>query len=565
LPFATRLVYFQPALNRPDLRPVIPSPRVFRLEPRCCCCRDGITPKDCPYLREGEEELLFDRRRRFLQRCLECPRFLENILKASHDGCDGLIELFPYAVEGLLEQRAELRSLAGQVEARQREIRFLHEVSTVLQTSVDVDEVIAMALTAITAGEGFGLNRAILLLVDRERQFLRGHIAVGPRWPEEAARIWHEIAEHQYSLREMGRLFYEEKMALERERFRDLLDLLCIPLSRGDHPFVATLNEQVSRHVRDLAQEPGIDRTLAEALGVRELLLVPLISQSRRIGLLLADNVINGRPITEEDRHSLETFALPVSFAIERAALYGRLREELEKVKEANQRLREQQEQIVRMEKMALVGQITSNIAHSIRNPLTIIGGFARNLIKATPPDDAKRQFIESIVREADRLEDTLREVLSYSEALHPSFDLWDVNQLVAAVFAGLRDDFALAGIDCRLDFTQGLPPVRLDYKMLSYCLRTLTRSILAGMTGRGPMAMRTSRVEGELRVVIAGYGGEAPAPQALPYFSTDEAGQLGLSLCDRIIKEHGARLDAGSEPDGGIAFTIRLPIPKEE
>ena len=46
-----------------------------------------------------------------------------------------------------------------------------------------------MALTAVTAGKGFGLNRAVLLLVDKERQNLRGYFAVGPRSPQEAARI----------------------------------------------------------------------------------------------------------------------------------------------------------------------------------------------------------------------------------------------------------------------------------------------------------------------------------------------------------------------------------------
>jgi len=72
---------------------------------------------------------------------------------------------------------------------------------------------------------------------------------------------------------------------------------------------------------------------------------------------------------------SLETFTFTVAFAIERAALYDRLQVELNRVTEASNKLKEQQELIVRMEKMALVGRITSSIAHSIRNPLMIIGG----------------------------------------------------------------------------------------------------------------------------------------------------------------------------------------------
>lgn len=569
MPVRTELLYLRtdsvPAGSNGRPIPV----QVYRVEPRCCCCREQITPEDCPFLREGEEELLFNRRKRFLQRCLECPRFLEN-LRANHDGCEGVAELLPYAVEEVLALRAQNRTSSAQAESRSREVRFLHEVSLVLQTSVDMDEVIAMALTAVTAGKGFGLNRAILLLVDKERKYLRGYFAVGPRSPQEAVRIWQEVEEQDLPLREMARLFFEQKMSAERERFRDLLEILSVPLSRADHPFVRTLNDQLSRHVPNLAGEPGIGPQQVAALGVSELLLVPLISKNRRIGLLLADNIVNRRPIGDDDLASLETFALPVSFAIERAALYERLQEELSKVTEANKRLKEQQEQIVRMEKMALVGKITANIAHSIRNPLTIIGGFARTLIKSTPPGDAKRQFIESIVRESRRLEEVLQEVLNYSESLHPTFDLWDVNQLVATVYTGLRDDLELSGVECRLDFASGLPQVRIDYKKISYCLRSLIRNAIEAMPRGGTMEIRTRQREKELLIALAD-SGSGVAPETLrsvtlPFFTTKEDGSgLGLSLCARILEEHGARLDITSEEGAGTTITIILNIPTEE
>jgi signal transduction histidine kinase len=539
------------------------------MEPRCCCCRELITPEDCPFLREGEEALLFNRRRRFLQRCIECPRFLEN-LRTNHDGCEGLTELFPCAVEEVLALRARNRTFAAQVESRSREVKFLHEVSLVLQASVDMDEVIAMALTAITAGKGFGLNRAVLLLVDKERKNLKGYFAVGPRSPQDAARIWQEVEEQDLPLREMARLFFEQKMSAERERFSDLLEILSTPLSHTEHPFVRTLNDQLSRHVTNLPEEPGISPEQAAALGISELLLVPLVSKKRRIGLLLADNIVNGRPISDEDLASLETFALPVSFAIERTALYERLQEELTKVTEANKRLKEQQELIVRMEKMALVGKITANIAHSIRNPLTIIGGFARTLIKSTPPEDAKRQFIESIVRESRRLEEVLQEVLNYSESQHPTFDLWDMNSLVAAVYAGLRDDLELGSVECRLDFTAGLPLVRIDYKKISYCLRSLIRNAIEAMPRGGTLGIRTCRREDELLILLtdSGQGISAESMRLVthPFFTTREDGSgLGLPLCARILEEHGARLDIASEAGAGTTITIILNIPTEE
>ena len=539
------------------------------MDPTCCWYKDQIAPEDCPFLREGEQELLFQRKKRFLQRCLECPRLLDDI-RAMEGRLGGFGEVLPWAIEEILSLRTQLQSLSGQVESRNREIKSLHEVSLVLQTSVDMDEVIAMALTAITAGKGFGLNRAILLLVDKERQNLNGYFAVGPRSPEDAGRIWHEIEERNLSLPEMAKLFFEQKMAAEKERFQDLLSRLSVPLSESDNLLIRTLNEQRSRHVDDLSREPEVERWQTELLGVRELIMVPLISKNRRIGLLLADNIVSRRPITPEDLQSLETFALPVSFAIERASLYERLQEKLTKLTEAHSQLREQQDLILRMEQMALVGKIASNIAHSIRNPLTIIGGFARTLAKSTPEGDPNRRYIESIVREAKHLEEVLQEVLNYSESLHPTLDLWDINQLATGVYASIQDDLKAAGVECRLDLDPQLPLVKIDYKKIVYCLRSIVNNMLEALGRGGRMEIRTTRIGDELHLILSD-NGPGMAPELVrsvtaPFLSSKEQGSgLGLSLCARILETHGARFDIRSDPGVGTTFTIRLNIAKEE
>ena len=541
----------------------------MRVDPRCCWHQEQINPGDCPYLHSGEEELLFNRRRRILERCLECPRFFAE-LRSSQGREDDLTDILSYATEEMMALRVQVQELSGQVEVRNREIKFLHEVSLVLQTSVDIDEVIAMSLTAVTSGKGFGFNRAILLLVDRERQNLRGHFAVGPREAEEAGRIWHEVEARDYTLREMAQLFFEQKMEAERVKFSDLLAVLSVPLAHSDHLFVRALNEQFSRHIPDLPREPGIAPEQTQALGAREIVLVPLVSKSRRIGLLLADNNINRRPISTEDLHSLETFALPVSFAIERATLYERLQEELGRVTEANRRLKEQQEQILRMEKMALVGKIASNIAHSIRNPLTIIGGFARSLGKSTPAEDPKRQYIESIVREVRRLEEVLQEVLNYSESLHPTLDHWDLNQLISAVCTGLRQDLELNGVDCRLELAADLPPARIDYKQMSYCLRSLLNNALEAMPSGGRVVVRTARQDDALLITLVD-NGPGMSPETLqavtfPFASTKEKGSgLGLPLCRRILEGFGATLEIESRQGSGTVISIRMNLPKEE
>jgi len=522
----------------------------------CCWQKEQIDADECPCLQPGDQALRFDRRLRFLTRCLECSRFWENLQEADTN-LQPLAELFPCVVEDLLGLRSQVQTLTHQIEARNREVRFLHEVSLVLQTSTDIDEVIAMALTAVTAGQGFGFNRAILLLVDQSRGELRGHLAIGPRDQWEAVRIWQEIAASDLSLREMARVFFERKMDQEREKFRYLLDSLTVPMTASDHLFIRTLENQVSCHIADLWQEPALDARQAGALGVRELVLVPLVSKNRPIGLLLADNIVNGRPIEAEDIHSLETFALPVSFALDRTALHEQLQAELNRTTEAHRRLQEQQETILRMEKMAAVGKVSADIAHSIRNPLTVIGGFARNLLKGSPEKPLQRHFLESIVRETRRMEETLKVAMAFAENQHPTYDWWDLNQLLTQVFTGLQEDLKIGGIDCRLEFQPGLPLVRLDYPQMSFCLRTLLRQILERLPSGTSLVIGTrgemDRVKISFSWSLAGVAG----PVFNKDFLTSDGGIPGLQFCGKILSDHGAVLD-GEEGRAGFNVWLR-------
>ncbi|HEX9079719.1 MAG TPA: histidine kinase dimerization/phospho-acceptor domain-containing protein, partial [Desulfuromonadaceae bacterium] len=414
----------------------------------CCWDREVIGLGDCPNIREGDEDLLASRRRRILEKCCDCPNFKRDLIRFRDSG-HPLSPVFSLVHEEYRRQKAQIQSLVSFLDNKTLEIRFLHELGSVLQSSVDLEEVLSVALTAITAGKGFGMNRAFLFMTDRERDRLQGYLAIGPRDYEEARQTWNEIASSDLDLQALAQNFRRNKLSAERAKFHDILERLSVPLSRTDHILVKALDGKQAVLIEDAFHHPEVDPEFARLLGVDTFLLMPLISRNRRVGVIIADNCITHRRITEEDMRSLETFTFPVAFAIERAALYDRLQVELSRVTEASDKLKEQQELIVRMEKMALVGRITSSIAHSIRNPLMVIGGFARTLLKGTPDDDDKRGYLESIVRETRQLEDVLSEVLDYSESLFPVTDFWDLNELVGKAMGELDGPLVQAGVQC--------------------------------------------------------------------------------------------------------------------
>ncbi|SNB47717.1 sensor histidine kinase [Geobacter sp. DSM 9736] len=535
----------------------------------CCWTKKEIKPGECPNIHEGEEDLYTSYRRRLLERCLDCTSF-RNDLEKLRDDDSPVADIVSLLIGEYTEQKAQIQSIVHFLNTKTREIKFLHEVSIVLQTSLDLDEVLSVAMTAITAGKGFGINRAFLLMADKERKYLRGYLGIGPKNYEEAWHIWDDIGRSNLTLKEMARNFRKTKLYSEKVKFHDILERMSVPLADRNHVFNRALKQKKAILVENAFNNPEIDPALAAILGVTSFLVMPLISRNRRIGIIIADNCITHKPITPQDVQSLETFAFPVAFALERASLYERLQEEVEKLMAANRKLKEQQELIVKMEKMALVGRITSSIAHSIRNPLMVIGGFARSLLKTIAEGDQKREYLESIVQEARLLEDVLEEVLNYSDSLYPALDQWDVNQLVISVCQEMQSRLDQRGIETELNLGPDLPPIYIDYKKVSYCIKTILNNAMETVSGVNTIWVRTWAEEEEVIIEITDNGRplskEAREALTTPFADTQELGVgLGMPLCRTILERYGNQFGMENSPEGGTKYTLKLRIHKEE
>ena len=538
------------------------------MDQECCWNREVIEQADCPKIGEGEEDLLVLKRQRNLEKCCDCPKLLSD-LKQLRDENNPLAPILGDLLAESRRQKIQIQSLVSFLDNKTLEMRFFHELGSVLQSSVDLDEVLSVALTAITAGKGFGMNRAFLLLTDREVGMLSGYLGIGPRNIEEASYVWNEIAQNDMDLQTLAQNFRLNKLSSERAKFHDLLEQLTVPLSNKDHILIKALDGKLPIMVESAFQHPDVPPELARLLEVDSFLLMPLISRNRRIGMIIADNCITHRPITEEDIHSLETFGFPVAFAIERASLYDKLQVELNRVTEAGNKLKEQQELIVRMENMALVGRITSSIAHSVRNPLMIIGGFARSMLKNSAESDPKRSFIESIVDETHQLEGVLDEILNYSDSLYPTRDFWDVNQLVVAVLG--ESAVTLTPLGYAISYIPGndLPPVYIDFKQLSYCLRTILQNDIIGMSNDLSIVINSQREEDCVILRIEDHSRQISQAELewllVPFSETRELGAgLGLALCKTMLEKQGIPLFAEANVQNGIRYTITLPIRKE-
>jgi signal transduction histidine kinase len=221
------------------------------------------------------------------------------------------------------------------------------------------------------------------------------------------------------------------------------------------------------------------------------------------------------------------------------------------------------------MEKMALVGRITSSIAHSIRNPLMIIGGFARSMLKSSPASDPKRDFIESIVSETRQLEVVLDEILNYSDSLYPTRDFWDVNQVVETAVRDVQEMLIQRGCQCSFEPNTTIPYAYIDIKQVSYCVRTLILNDIDGRTGE-KIRIQAAQHNGEIQISIEDSGRIVSQEELdsllTPFAITHDLGTgLGLALCRTMLEKQDIPLIVIAPPEGGITYTITLPTRKEE
>ena len=127
-----------------------------------------ITPDECQYISSDETDLYTSLERRFLTKCIECPLFVRDQARLTEEG-NPSAPILRVLIAEINRKKSKLNTLVGFLDSRNLEIQFLHEIVSVLQTSLELDEVLSVALTAITAGKGFGMNRAFLLLTDKDR------------------------------------------------------------------------------------------------------------------------------------------------------------------------------------------------------------------------------------------------------------------------------------------------------------------------------------------------------------------------------------------------------------
>ena len=237
--------------------------------------------------------------------------------------------------------------LTGQAAWDLARMSILRRISDYAQQATDLDNVLHVVLSGITAGCGLGFNRAVLLLLDDQNECLVGKIGIGELDEKDAREAWER--DRQYGLRDMGAyIAWVERNPAPQTPVGKITPAISFRVSRtGDQSgpadaFSQAIEEKRCRIVKshELSKLPeGFRRQLEPASDV---VAVPLKVRNEVIGLLVADNKFTLHPITDDRVGALQRFVNTAAAAIDKAQLLreaevGRLR--LESLFEASSAL----------------------------------------------------------------------------------------------------------------------------------------------------------------------------------------------------------------------------------
>jgi PAS domain S-box-containing protein len=227
------------------------------------------------------------------------------------------------------------------------------------------------------------------------------------------------------------------------------------------------------------------------------------------------------------------------------------------------------QEQIMRSERLAALGQLVAEITHEIKNPLMMIGGFSRQLIQTI--DDKKHlQKLNIITEEVGRLEKLLADLREFYLPKAVTSEAVNIKELLQEICYMVKKDCEEKNIRTELDIDEKALLVAGDKGRLEQVFLNLVKNSIEAMGNKGTISIQTRLSGDRVEITVADDGCGIPEKDNdkifSPFYTTKSHGTgLGLGISKRIIDEHeGSSLSVKSEEGKGTTFKIILPIYRE-
>jgi two-component system NtrC family sensor kinase len=232
------------------------------------------------------------------------------------------------------------------------------------------------------------------------------------------------------------------------------------------------------------------------------------------------------------------------------------------------------QQQIMKSERLATLGQLAAGVAHEINNPLGGILMYTHLALEDLDEKNTLQGNLNKVIREASRCRDIVKGLLDFSRQTEPRMEQADINETLERTLALIDYQPAFHNIKITTHLCDALPPVWMDAGQIQQVFANMVLNAAEAMEHRGTLTIVTkpSRDQQHVEIDFQDTGrGVAPEDRDKifePFFTTKDVGQgtgLGLSISLGIIARHGGLIDLISETGKGTTFIITLPLKQKE
>jgi signal transduction histidine kinase len=335
---------------------------------------------------------------------------------------------------------------------------------------------------------------------------------------------------------------------------------------------------------RYYSQFAGVQPLLVEAL------LVPFYVGGTAVGTVWVVAHDENRQFDAEDQRVLESLGKFAATAYQvrstiadlaktnrelQAEIAERKRTE-EALRQSEERLRQQaqelEQQLIMSGRLVSLGEVTASMAHEFNNPLGIIMGFVEDMLSSADPADPNYRALQIIDEESKRCRQIVRDLMEYARPKNTEFCSTSIADVIEKTLQLVENRLYKQKVAVEKTLEPDLPPIQADSPQLEQVLVNLYLNAIDAMPEGGRLMVEAKIAQSDRMAPVAiitvadtGFGiAETDLPKIFqPFFTAKKRRGMGLGLpiCQRIVQNHGGRIEVESQPGQGTSFKIHLPL----
>ncbi len=218
-----------------------------------------------------------------------------------------------------------------------------------------------------------------------------------------------------------------------------------------------------------------------------------------------------------------------------------------------------------RVQEMATLGELASAVAHEIRNPLAGISGALQVLSEDFPESDPRQTIIKEVLKEVERLEQSIKNLLVFARTPEPSFKPVSARLTLERLIRCIEPQATENNVSVKMDLSSEVDEIYVDVEQFHQALFNIAQSSIQNMPAGGILTIVMKKINKEYAISFSDTGqGIHPDEMKFlfkPFNARGFGTSLGLAISRGIIERHGGRIEVESTIGKGTTFTIYLPL----